>query len=75
MRKSTKTSRHSRFSLVFDGTVNIWTAYDKKFKDTIYLQSDKHKSEETIARLNRGCGFADWQIPKFFHGYEVPHFK
>ena len=58
--KSTRTSRHSRFSLKFDGEYNIWTAFDKKFKDTIYL---------TIT------GFADWQIPRFLHGFEVPTSK
>jgi hypothetical protein len=73
--KSTRTSRHSRFSLKFDGEYNIWTAFDKKFKDTIYLTIEIDKAEDTIKSLNSGTGFADWQIPRFLHGFEVPTSK
>ena len=66
-KQSTKTSRHSRFKLVFDGQNNLWTAYDNKYKDTIELSSKREKAKQIVDNLNNGGAFEDWQIPKHLH--------
>ena len=67
MKKSTKTSRHLRFKLVFDGENNVWTAHDGKYKDIIELSSNLRKSQDIINNLNSGGAFEDWQIPRHLH--------
>ena len=66
MKKSTKTSRHLRFKLVFDGENNVWTAHDGKYKDIIELSSNRKKSQDIINNLNSGGAFEDWQIPNTY---------
>ena len=67
MRPNTKTSRHSRFKIEFDGETNCWNIHDSKYGDTIVVSANRIESKRMCANLNSGSGFEDWQIPNFLH--------
>lgn len=63
--KSTKTSRHSRFKVEFDGATNVYYIHDSKFDDVIDTTPRRIEAKHKCDILNSGSGFEDWQIPSF----------